>query len=433
MAEPRNVEPEHNGSFSWDSSFDEFLCACSAQDPVKEFGKPLVDCPTPQVSRGSVYAPTVNIGPTFPTNLPAIFPQPSLSTQFPNPVSTSSSSSAAADLPLTCMWGNCKARFSSLSDLVGHVNLEHLRLPSSTALSPPVGAIKPAHPTSAHLSCLWRDCDIYPSPESIPGSSSGDQVDEMLNILAHHLLNDHLGLAARDHSISGHNHNASEHVHNGATVVPPRAGYITPPADPSIRSVSPSESPPPNHQCSGTHKCHWKDCGQTFPTCDELTSHITAVHVGAGKAQYECFWEGCNRSGDRGFSSKQKICRHLQVSNVQPMSSRYGDSCSQWIDSLIRDIGRTSVLFVAKIFRRQQPYSNTCVGIHKKVSCVPPPPIPSQLFLEPYKCDYPGCEKSFAITGALTIHKRIHNGHKPFKCKFCDRSVFVDPTLCAYL
>jgi hypothetical protein len=40
---------------------------------------------------------------------------------------------------------------------------------------------------------------------------------------------------------------------------------------------------------------------------------------------------------------------------------------------------------------------------------------------EPYKCDYPGCEKSFAITGALTIHKRMHNGHKPFKCKFCDR------------
>lgn len=400
---------------------------------MKDFGKPLVDCPTPQVPKGSVCAPTVNSGPTFPTDLQAIFPQPSLSTQFPTPVSTSSSP-AAADLPLTCMWGNCKARVASLSDLVGHVNLEHLRLPFSAALLPPVAATKPAHPNSTHLSCLWRDCDIYPSPESIPGSSSGDQVDEMLNILAHHLLNDHLRLAVRDYSVSGHNHDASEHARTPeGTVVPLRPGYITPLAGLSIRSVSPSESPPPNHQCSGTHKCHWKGCDQTFPTCDELTSHITAVHVGAGKAQYECFWEGCNRSGDRGFSSKQKICRHLQVSNVHPMLSCNGDTFSQWIDSLIRDIGRTSVLFVAKISRRQQPYSNTCVGIRKKVSCVLPPPISSQLFLEPYKCDYPGCEKSFAITGALTIHKRIHNGHKPFKCKFCDRSVCVNSILYAYL
>lgn len=36
--------------------------------------------------------------------------------------------------------------------------------------------------------------------------------------------------------------------------------------------------------------------------------------------------------------------------------------------------------------------------------------------------DFPGCGKSFAITGALTIHKRTHNGHKPFKCTFCDRA-----------
>jgi len=41
--------------------------------------------------------------------------------------------------------------------------------------------------------------------------------------------------------------------------------------------------------------------------------------------------------------------------------------------------------------------------------------------LEPYKCDFPGCGKCFAITGALTIHKRVHNGHKPFKCIYCNR------------
>lgn len=42
---------------------------------------------------------------------------------------------------------------------------------------------------------------------------------------------------------------------------------------------------------------------------------------------------------------------------------------------------------------------------------------------EPYVCDFPGCGKAFAITGALTIHKRTHNGHKPFKCSYCERCV----------
>ena len=41
---------------------------------------------------------------------------------------------------------------------------------------------------------------------------------------------------------------------------------------------------------------------------------------------------------------------------------------------------------------------------------------------EPYACDFPGCGKAFAIAGALTIHKRTHNGSKPFKCSYCERA-----------
>lgn len=40
----------------------------------------------------------------------------------------------------------------------------------------------------------------------------------------------------------------------------------------------------------------------------------------------------------------------------------------------------------------------------------------------PYKCDHPGCGKAFAIMGALTIHKRTHNGDKPFKCGVCGKA-----------
>jgi hypothetical protein len=51
-------------------------------------------------------------------------------------------------------------------------------------------------------------------------------------------------------------------------------------------------------------------------------------------------------------------------------------------------------------------------------------------FLEPYVCDYPGCNKSFAITGALTIHKRTHNGIKPFRCSYCDKYAALDLRHC---
>lgn len=71
---------------------------------------------------------------------------------------------------------------------------------------------------------------------------------------------------------------------------------------------------------------------------------------------------------------------------------------------------------------------STCVDIHKKVgsfllnSVIWTLITRLILFSEPYVCDFPGCGKSFAITGALTIHKRTHNGHKPFKCTYCDRA-----------
>ncbi|KAF5331476.1 hypothetical protein D9758_015497 [Tetrapyrgos nigripes] len=46
---------------------------------------------------------------------------------------------------------------------------------------------------------------------------------------------------------------------------------------------------------------------------------------------------------------------------------------------------------------------------------------------------FPGCGKSFAITGALTIHKRTHNGHKPFKCTFCERAFAESSNLSKHL
>ncbi|KAF9462886.1 hypothetical protein BDZ94DRAFT_1260094 [Collybia nuda] len=393
IVEPRTTEPEHSGNFSWDPSFDEFLCACGIQESAKDVARPLPGSPASQTPRSSSYPPLTNNEPTFSPGTHVITSHTILSTRISTPVTTSGSSPTIADATLACMWGNCQAQFTSLTNLVGHVNLEHLQPSPGPIVHSTTGT---THSDTTRLSCLWRDCDIYSSPESIPGSSSGNHVDEVLSILAHHLLNDHLGLSTYDQSTYGHRLDTPEYTRN-STIAQAHPGYLTPPTDPSLHSDSPSQSPPPKHLCSGTHRCQWKDCGHTFTTCDDLTSHITALHVGAGKAQYECFWEGCNRNGNRGFSSKQKICRHLQ--------SHTGHRPYQC------NICHQNFSEAATLQQHRRRHTQE----------------------KPYKCDYPGCEKSFAITGALTIHKRIHNGHKPFKCKFCDRAFAESSNLSKHL
>lgn len=42
-------------------------------------------------------------------------------------------------------------------------------------------------------------------------------------------------------------------------------------------------------------------------------THLSADHVGSGKASYVCEWDGCERRGDKGFAQRQKVMRHLQT------------------------------------------------------------------------------------------------------------------------
>lgn len=226
-----------------------------------------------------------------------------------NDVSHPSSSSfiPAQTLTLACMWGNCLARFASLPELVGHVNLEHLRLPPvQTPASVSSDAVSESQSGSSRPSCLWGNCTEFSTPESTSTSSSGDAVDGFLSILANHLLQDHLGhfpaTLSEDSPLTSLTSQSKANQQNLDE---------TSSASGAERSISPLSSP--SHQCTGTHMCNWKSCGQSFTTCSDLTSHLTAVHVGGGKAHYECFWEGCNRNGSNGFSSKQKISRHLQA------------------------------------------------------------------------------------------------------------------------
>ena len=239
---------------------------------------------------------------------------------------------AGNNVPFTCLWSNCGAAFNSLSDLVGHVNLMHLH-PSSPRTTQRRQGV--SSPNGNEISCQWGNCQTFPSPTAVPGPSSGMQPETALSMLSSHLMQDHLGLLSPS-QVRGARpmHPVSQPLFGNYGQFHGNMPFQVQPQPPhqyslqnssggssnstNIPTPSSSSSPTPEppqreHDCStSTHVCHWTRCGRSFASCDELTAHITSEHVGSGKSHYHCYWAGCDRHGDKGFASKQKILRHLQ-------------------------------------------------------------------------------------------------------------------------
>ncbi|CAE6441106.1 hypothetical protein ACGC1H_003670 [Rhizoctonia solani] len=336
-------------------------------------------------------------GPSFST---APTPELSPADYFPHLTPVSSAGSFA------CLWNDCGQSFPTLGELVGHVNLAHLRLPTSEpthdhAHGAPACHIAPAPEQASQpdvLACLWSDCAITPAPLDTAGTDNAS-----LCALASHLFHDHLHLPTQP-TIDIFNLNPPLSP-STASVPTPAAQTLSPSSrtSPIPSSSAPSHShkgkekasPVPDSQ---THTCRWTGCSETFPTCAALTDHLSSVHVGRGKASYDCHWADCNRHGEKnGFSSKQKVLRHLQ--------SHTG----------------------------HRPFRCEVCGLDFSEAATLQQHMRRHTQEKPYVCDYPGCGKAFAITGALTIHKRTHNGDKPFKCKYCDRAFSESSNLSKHL
>ncbi|KZS94448.1 hypothetical protein SISNIDRAFT_453368 [Sistotremastrum niveocremeum HHB9708] len=374
------------GSWSCQPTFEDIFCGC--EDPStqsKQFPVPHPDSITPQP------CPTYcNVDHPNPSAFSCYqnFPSSSMSdnSSFSTP-SLSSRDSFPPTRPLApvqtvdCHWANCSATFASTTDLVNHVNSIHL---SGIALSS--GSSDLRHnmgdqkvPPLNSLACMWDNCTLYPNAGSVPGTSTAsNDLQAMLELLSSHLIEDHLGL------------------HQPSVETPSPRALLSPERRPSTPVSSVSEACG-SSCCDPVQQCAWEGCQETFATCEDLTNHISSVHVGTGKAKYECHWTGCDRHDAAPFSSKQKILRHIQShTGYRPFQC---ELCKQNFSE------------AATLKQHMRRHTQE----------------------KPYICDHPGCGKAFAITGALTVHKRTHNGQKPFSCKICGRAFSESSNLSKHL
>lgn len=243
--------------------------------------------------------------------------------------------------PLICLWAACGKVFNTPQDLSTHVNRAHLHLSLSgdeggrqISPFPQQSSVQSSSETTIQdlsmISCLWDNCNRYPTPTQVPGPSIGNVVEAAKGFLACHVQQDHLGIPISRQPAGSQ---PSDTMLDEELVFPdvaPCGSHILSNMSTQCRN---SSSPLIDHQdpqsCTATapdlsqYLCKWRHCtlaNDTFGSAAELTAHIANVHVGVGNSRYHCLWEGCNRNGDAGFSSKQKILRHVQVSYATRVS-----------------------------------------------------------------------------------------------------------------
>lgn len=310
LSQPKTLDPSLT-QFNWNLQSANDLCGCDESDYSEQHVSQLLS------ERSDIARPLGVASPECPvSSTSSAFSSPHISqaaTQF-TPVGLPQHLPQFSPHAFPCLWADCKVVFPSLMELVGHVNLDHLRPPNLTkgpALQQVCSDASQNQQFDPNaLSCHWGDCAMLPCTESISSSSTTGFTDTVLDVLTTHLMQDHLGI---------------NYPFPQSTMVRTAPPPKTPPTRTEIISCdeSPTDAPPypsprdksysPDSSSTDAIKpCKWSGCTQTFSSPDDLTNHILFAHIGSGKAHYECCWEGCSRNGTQGFSSKQKVARHMQ-------------------------------------------------------------------------------------------------------------------------
>lgn len=265
--------------------------------------------------------------------------------------------------PMACLWDDCPpfdpfAHFGQqcLDDACGILpsDIGNTALNSLPADQPVDARMLTCDPSCtqdhAHLfpcepSCNQAHTHVYPmhlhtySPVH-PSHPHNVQLDSATAVLKH-LLQQHLGVDLTQGLLNV----ASQQMGDAPAVPTANNGHTSSTSSAPVTRRPSTEK----HACSGTwrqckplrapprkaadeatadfqtHVCRWHGCTQTFGSVEDLTEHLSDIHIGKGKTEYECLWAGCEtceagKSADdeqtprgRKFTTRQKVMRHMQA------------------------------------------------------------------------------------------------------------------------
>lgn len=284
--------------------------------------------------------------------------------QAPSPTSlTAEAAKAGNGGPMACLWDDCPpfdpfAHFGQqclddacgiLPSDIGNTALNSLPgdQPVDTRMltCDPSCAQDHAHLFPCEPTCSQAHTHVYPmhlhtySPAH-PSHPHNVQLDSATAVLKH-LLQQHLGVDLTQGLLNV----ASQQLGDAPAVPTANNGHTSSTSSAPVTRRPSTEK----HACSGaqrkckplrapprkaaddatvdsqTHACRWHGCTQTFSSVEDLTEHLSEIHIGKGKTEYECLWAGCEtceaeKSANgvqtprgRKFTTRQKVMRHMQV------------------------------------------------------------------------------------------------------------------------
>lgn len=166
-----------------------------------------------------------------------------------------------------------------------------------------------------------------------------------------------------------------------------------------------------NHQTE-KKKFTCQICHRNYQTAGSLASHRKFAHADNNKTRKLC--EICSKSFSTLTSYKEHLTLHSDDRDKFQLKC---PECGKWLKN--KRCLKSHLL----LHTNDEMRCDLCDYVTKKDKLLKNHMVTKHSNEKTFFCDHPGCDKSFKVKRALTIHKSTNHGGKSAskKCEFCSR------------
>ena len=153
-------------------------------------------------------------------------------------------------------------------------------------------------------------------------------------------------------------------------------------------------------------------CNRNYQTAGSLSSHKKFTHADNNKTRKLC--EICSKSFSTLTSYKEHLTLHSDDRDKFQLKCPV---CGKWLKN--KRCLKSHLL----LHNNDDMRCDICDYVTKKEQLLKNHMLTKHSDVKTFVCDHPGCDKSFKVKRALSIHKSQNHGGKSTtkKCEFCQR------------